>query len=189
MRSRIAVGMLCFLLTAGADPTHAGTSEKPVGEASKAGAQPAEKGFVSKAGRFSVAATGTPRFTKESVPTAAGPITMNTYMFQAGACVQGAIYADYPPAVLQKASKSAMLDGARDGAVRNVNGTLVNEREIAYLKHPGRELRIDIGNRLWLLGRIFLVGNRLYQVTVIGPKDQFPEEEAKKFLQSFALVK
>lgn len=189
MRSRIAIGALCLLLAGGTGAAPAGKTTKPTNTAVKAGTKPAGKVFVSKPGRFSVVGSGTPQEQKQSVETTAGPVPVTMYLFHTKTSTQFASYADYPPGSIQAVTTTSALDGARDGFVRNVRGTLLNEREITYHKHPGREFRVAAPGGLLMLARVYLVGSRLYQLVVVARKDQFAEEEARKFLQSFALVK
>jgi hypothetical protein len=102
-----------------------------------------------------------------------------------------AAYNDYPEFVVSSSDVGNMLDGARDGAVSNVGGTLLSENQIRLQGYPGRELWIEAdvdGQEGLARARIFLVGRRMYQILVAGPKSQFPSQDAERCLNSFLLV-
>jgi len=151
-------------------------------------AAPAVKAFRSKAGRFSVKAPGKPVEQQQAVDTAAGKVMLHTSVFQSGNQAFIASYADYPAATVKSANRTAMLDGVRDGFVSNVQGTLLKERKLTFKTFPGREFRVETGSGLIMLVRVYLVRNRLYQTVAGAAKDKFPEADAKKFLDSFALI-
>ena len=102
-------------------------------------------------------------------------------------------YWDYPPGLVQPDKLEKMLDASRDGSVANVGGKLVREEKITLMGNPGRDLVIDTGSsagpgaRL-LRGRLFIVGNRMYQIMVVTPKNQKSSPETEAFLQSFKLL-
>jgi hypothetical protein len=92
------------------------------------------------------------------------------------------------PAVL--AGEKAVLDGVRDGIKGKDDKALHNEVEIEQntSKTPGRELLFDF-RKNQLRTRVFLVENRLYQVTVTGSKSVVTGDTAGKFLAAFEVTK
>jgi hypothetical protein len=83
------------------------------------------------------------------------------------------------------------LDGAVDGAVRNINGTNQKSSSITLAgKYPGRELTASITTpkQGQVRGRIYLVGTRLYQVLIIGTDSFATASQANEFLNSFQLI-
>ena len=82
-----------------------------------------------------------------------------------------------------------MYDSSRDGAVANMEGKLVSEKNVKLGKHPGREIRINVaeGKRLFRV-RVYLVEQRLYQVVVFGTPETATSKDADKFLDSFKLT-
>ncbi len=135
---------------------------------------------------------GTPTSSVESVSTAIGVVELHSFTLEANEFAYFVAYGDFPPAFVQNADTEAMLDGARDGAVADVSGTLVSERRISVQGFPGRELWIEAsvsGQKGLAQARMILVGNRFYQVLVAGPKDGFAESEAERFLNSFQVVR
>jgi hypothetical protein len=84
------------------------------------------------------------------------------------------------------------LDGARDGAVRNINGTLTSSSSITLgkQKYPGREFHATITKPKvgQVRARVYLVGKRVYQVIVMGTNEYATSKEATAFLDSFRLT-
>jgi len=59
--------------------------------------------------------------------------------------------------------------------------------------NPGRELVIETNSEMGpearlLKGRLFIAGNRMYQIMVVTPKNQQTSPETEAFLQSFKLL-
>jgi hypothetical protein len=148
--------------------------------------------YTSQEGHFQVTMPGSPKKDVESVNTLIGKVDL--YLFTVEADDFGYIvgYGDYPSSFVNSGNVEAMLDGARDGAVSNVNGKLVGERRIKVQGFPGRDLWVEatIGGEVGMAQmRIVLVGNRLYQVLVAGPKERFAEGQAEKCLNSFKVIR
>src|SRR5262245_2198347 len=83
------------------------------------------------------------------------------------------------------------LDGSRDGAIKNVGGTLKSSSPIKLAgKYPGREFTASITQPApgLLRARVYLVGTRLYQVMVLGKDSYATSTEANTFLDSFQLL-
>ena len=92
-----------------------------------------------------------------------------------------------PPPPRRPGDPERVLDGARDGAVGNVNGVLRSEQRIALGGHPGRDLVVDVPGQVVARQRIYLVGRRLYQLIVVT--DQPPSSpEIERSLNSFRLL-
>jgi hypothetical protein len=100
----------------------------------------------------------------------------------------GAVFAvtvaDYPPAFAEVPAEK-LLDGVRDG-LKGKDGKVKaeEERTLGPEKHPGRAVRIEAGKNT-VRARLFLVGTRLYQVTVAGATKTFPEKASDEFFAAF----
>ena len=84
------------------------------------------------------------------------------------------------------------LDGAVIGSLANVSGKLVGHAKIRYGKYPGRAYVYvySFKDKIYKVSaRVFLVDERQFQLSTIMPRDQFDDEMAKKFLESFRIVK
>ena len=96
-------------------------------------------------------------------------------------------------------SSKLTLDGIRDHVLIKESGKLLSEEDISAQGHPGRALVIEAADGIFR-DRYFLVGNRLYTVTVFVPRVKAASEAdtegirksqeavAKRFLDSFELL-
>lgn len=146
--------------------------------------------FTIPDGKASALMPGRPRLQTQpmNVP-GAGFITLRLHLLEApGKDVGFALgYCDYPLHMMRGANIEMMLDGARDGAVRNVNGTLVSENQINVQGNSGREIHATIPQGD-LRARFFIVGNRMYMLMAIeGRGESIPEADRTRFFDSFQL--
>jgi hypothetical protein len=122
---------------------------------------------------------------KQSVPTSAGNIELRTYIAASGAVALYVGACDYGAAA-GSSDPDAVLEGAKNGAVNNVHGHLITSKKVTLGIYPGIAFEAD-AEGAHLFGRIYLVGNILYQAFVAGPSDQ-PFPDTAKFLDSFQLI-
>jgi hypothetical protein len=156
------------------------------------GQQPEWMPFTSSAGKFRVLFPGEPTEQKESVKTPAGVVEVTTFFVeqQLEQVNYVVTYARFPAAAVKAGSEAKRLDNARDGAVARMKGKLKSEKRIALQKqYPGRELLIETPDKRRVRGRIYAVGDRLYQVLVLGPAAVVDSKETSRFLDSFQLTK
>jgi hypothetical protein len=148
------------------------------------------KKFSGDSGRFSVDLPGEPKQQKQEVPTDAGKITLTMYIVEAGNGGYFVALSDFPAALVQAADPEALLTNARDGAVRNVRGKLTGDKAITLGEYKGREIQFEAGNATMKIvgqARLYLVGNRLYQLLVVGQQAEALEQSAR-FFNSFRLA-
>jgi hypothetical protein len=153
--------------------------------------QPEWQQIGSQDGRFAVMMPEFPDYDVQDVLTPVGTLKLHIFSVSAEDSVFMAAYNDYPEFIVNSGDAGKMLDGARDGAVSNVSGKLLSESQIRLQGYPGRELWIEAdvdGQDGLARARIYLVGRRLYQILVAGPKNQFPNHDAERCLNSFILV-
>lgn len=146
---------------------------------------------------FSASYPSEPVKTTQDVPTAIGDIVMHMYSVdnsadtEASNAVYAVAYSAYPEESFKdstKESEEATLNGAINGAVSNVNGKLVFSNNITLNGFPGKEGKIDI-NGAYIHLRVYLVYNVMYFSQVICYTDKDDNEDIKKFLDSFELIK
>jgi hypothetical protein len=146
------------------------------------------KEFASQEGRFKVLMPGTPKQGKAETESDFGKGVLHMNTVQAGRTMYGANYCDFP-AKIKKVPIKQVLDSSRDGAVANLEGKLVSEKDIKLDKRPGREVQIEVaGGKPLFRARVYLVEQRLYQVVVFGTKEAATSKKADKFLDSFKLA-
>ncbi len=143
--------------------------------------------YYSADGRFSILFPGEPEESLQSVTTVAGQI--NLVMVSAGSKKSGFVvgYADYPRNVVENSDPEKVLDGARDGAVRNVRGQLTDETTLDFHGHPAREIRVEVAKKTSIRSRLILIENRLYQVMVISQSARILNGKGSEFFDSFTV--
>ena len=148
----------------------------------------------SSAGRYKVdLPQGELQRQTQTVETAVGKIDMHMVLSfnEAEVSAYTVMYNDFPVNGLDQAQKENALTGGRDGALRNVNGTLLHEKKISLDGHPGREFHFSAtvqGNKARGAWRLYIVNNRLYQIGVLR-FGQIPDAGSlDRFFGSFALV-
>ena len=149
--------------------------------------------FSSAQGRYSIIMPGAPDDQTLTIDTTAGPIDKHLALFENRSGAFVVIYADYPASLARQADPQQLLDDERDNAIAATKGALFNERRLALDGHPGREIKIDIpGDGALPAGvmtvRYYLVGDRLYEITVVTPKTRPAPDITQKFLDSFQLT-
>lgn len=143
--------------------------------------------FSPSGGGFKVAVPGTPQ---EKTQKIAGADT-KTYQVETRDGAYAVSYTDLKGVGKEsQQQQKARLDGARDGAVKNINGKLRSEKEIKLDdKYPGREIVIDLAGKNGVVRqRFYLVKDRFYQILVAGTPAFVDSTAATAFLDSFALT-
>jgi hypothetical protein len=139
-----------------------------------------------------------PELTSQSVPTAVGDIEMKIASYDGSKegdinLAYVFISSNYPDSLINSNKKEMLPDFFRssiDGAVKNVNGKLIAEKEIMLDAFPGREAKVDYGNgQVIILFRMYLVQNRAYFIQTISEAGKEENESALRFRNSFKLKK
>jgi hypothetical protein len=125
--------------------------------------------------------------TQQTVDTKVGSIVMHTATVDQGSRVYMTIYAAYPEADVAGKPVSPILDGARDGAVNNVHGTLRSEQRILVSNYPGRFIIVDAPQGVFI-DKFFLLDNKLIQALVGGSPGIETEATTTRFLDSLRVV-
>ena len=152
------------------------------------------KTFESAEGRFSIQFPGTPKVGTEPLD-AAGQVVLHKSSLTTKA-EYGVIYADYPMKIEGTAAINQVLDDGAKGAVAGVSSELLSISEISLSGNPGRALKERLKDGAIMQTRMFLVGQRLYQIAATLPPtagskaDEIAiyEQAATKFLDSFKLT-
>lgn len=148
---------------------------------------------TSKSGRFQAAFPNQPVHFTRNVKTDQGPIAAHFVMAQSngGRVAFGVTYSDYPVAHVRNAGAGTILEHVQGGVLRPFAGKLAHEKEIRHAGAPGREFRFtstsggQVTHGTW---RVYLVGNRLYQLMVIGVGQQIDADSVDKFFASFRVL-
>jgi len=152
------------------------------------GEKPKNIVFTSKEGKFSVSLPTKPVKQTQKARSDIGELQVHLFIVDQKERGFIASYTDYPNGSVTDQTRQKVLDACRDGNVKGVKGKLASEKKITLgeKKHEGRELLIELpGGKATYRARIFLVGDRLYQVIAIGPDDFARSQAVTDYLDSF----
>ncbi|MDG3008161.1 hypothetical protein [Paludisphaera mucosa] len=159
--------------------------------------QSPELPYTSPDGAYRVGFPETPNTTETTQETPVGPQKLSTAMLAKGRITRAVSWSQFPPQLLEQHGRNphaadAILDGGLKSAA-SMGWTVLKQEPIALGPHTGREVQIRVdatdggGPGLGLI-RFFLIGDRLYQVLMIGPEGTVKPEEQRAFVGSFQLI-
>lgn len=127
-----------------------------------------------------------PKLRNERTSTRGGPADVYMAFVDRGPVAFIVGHTDYSPAALQGRDPDAVLDDVvRGQAGRN---TIREMKPTAISGRPGRFAIIEAPQNQVLVSRTVVVGNRLFQAIYVGPAGSEVGDDARRFLDSFALV-
>ena len=133
-------------------------------------------------GNFSVLMPGDPKVESENKIGKFGPY--RSYLFSE--TKDGTFYligwTDYPPNITLNVKGE--ITATRDNFLKSVEGTLISEKEISLEGHAGLEFTAKMGSKFFVISRIFVLGNRPYQILAVTKANR-DQTNANKFLWSF----
>ncbi len=142
--------------------------------------------YESSEGAFSVLVMGMPDLDNTEIDIIFGSVTLYMFIWDKTDIVYMIAYADYPEEVVSYSNPEDMLNAAKEGALENVQGEIISERNIELKGYPGKEIVISAKvEKAIATVHLYMVKNRLYQVLVITTEDDPQEDNALKFLNSF----
>ena len=189
MRICARVCLLSALIVCGAGPTHSQDVQIPPPDVKPPKAEAWEV-VTSPEGRFAVSFPSRPTARVSTVETATGPLTFHEWVLSAAPHFRFA-YVDYPESIEAPERVKQVLDATRDGRVRQVKGTLLEEKEVSLEGHPGRYAKVRAGDGQVIRSRNYAVGNRGYFLMFTTRDDATPaayDETAARFFDSFKLL-
>jgi hypothetical protein len=132
---------------------------------------------------------GEPKDEINTIQTDSGQIVIHLFGVPIGDTDYIVAYSDYPAELVNEKSPQGVLDSAREGALNNTKGKLLSEQPIELNGFPGRLLVVESPDGKGVAqAKLFLVGNRLYQVFVAALKDKAYTEENQAYLDSFQIM-
>lgn len=154
------------------------------------------KEYSSAEGRFSILFPGKPGQDTKVIEASDAQFKLSIHRLKTLA-EYSVMYADYPVPTNDPAVAKQVLDNGAKGAVASVRSELLEINEIMLDGYPGRYLRQRMpgGEILWV--KMFLVGQRMYQIAVTTPREEGASAQtislyktaADKYLNSFKLLK
>ncbi len=145
--------------------------------------------YKSKEGKFSVELPGKPVEKVNDVKLGDTEVKMYVFSVAQKDRVFLVTYNDYPKAVIGD-DGDKFLAGVVERNATNLRGKLLANEKIAIgkKKHPGHIVRIEMPDSKGLYrARVFLVGDRLYQVVALGPDDFAKSRAVDDYLNSFEI--
>jgi hypothetical protein len=149
-------------------------------------------------GGFTVQMPGKPKKQTQSVSTAVGPVTFNTFSVEHSSEAFIVGYNDFPIAATKNIDPEQLLNNAKNGAAQSVSGKVTGEKSITMAGNPGKEFvgegvspeADSSGKRqeATFTARIYWATPRLYQVLYVHPKGSAATETGQKFLDSFQIT-
>jgi hypothetical protein len=127
---------------------------------------------------------------KVQINTDAGQITVHSFLAIDKKVVYVVSYCDYPESFVQRVEPDNIFNSGCEVGMDVVKGNFISKKIISFNGYPGREVRYYPPSQLPCKSRIYLVKNRLYQVTISTHKqrEKVLDEEPVKFLDSFRLI-
>ncbi|HEY2783679.1 MAG TPA: hypothetical protein VGJ05_01780 [Fimbriiglobus sp.] len=129
-----------------------------------------------------------PKVTTQKLKTNAGELDQGTASVELRSATYSVTVTELPETTIRNGSK-AVFDGVRDG-IKGKAGIIQYEKP--WDKGPAhmhyREILFDF-RKNQLRTRIYLVDNRLYQVTVTGSKSIVTGNTADRFFSAFEITK
>jgi len=143
--------------------------------------------FRSFEGGFAVQLPGPPKVTAD--PPDANGVSSHSFLVDRDKTAYMVGYDQYPAGKLAVLDPVRVLDVSRDDLIKGREVTLTEDRPLKLEGHPGRELVFVAKDGFTQMVRLYVVGDRLYQTLSGGPKGHEKTPEAKRFHDSFHLIR
>jgi hypothetical protein len=141
--------------------------------------------YRAKDAGFAILMPGDPTISPETLDN--GKVLLS-YEVDLGPTYYSVSYNEIAAGWRQQTTEDGMLDKTRDGAVNAVKGTIRVERKFNFGEVRARELVYDTPDKFTLMQRHYLYGDRLFQVTYVGPLNSESKAEVKRFFDSFRFI-
>ncbi|MCP4608222.1 MAG: hypothetical protein GY845_05865 [Planctomycetes bacterium] len=161
--------------------------------------QPSWITYQSEQQGFSVSFPDSPsEFRKTGADKDIGIIHVD-FLYLFNRCEQYALaYMDDPEGFTEEKGTKYMLDSAVERAAANIDGVLVNDSAITIMGYHGRDITVEIpytidldngcSDSYLIRERVILVGDRVYGLVVMTPKDGDTSAAIDKFFNSFTII-
>ena len=138
--------------------------------------------FTSEAGRFSVLMPGTPTDKIETIASEPGPYTTHMMTLRNPKNVFLIGWVDYDPSF--NFNRQSEMEMNRDNFVQGVRATLLDSRAITVDGFRVIEFTAETAERIFK-SRVYIVGQRPYQIVIGSLKGQDDSVSVNRFLNSF----
>ena len=143
--------------------------------------------FRSEEGRFSVSMPEKPVSQTSTFELPQGRLEEHVFTAVHPPIMSMISYTDFPRQYLVNYDADGLFDNVRDQFIKEVGGKVASEKPLTLDGHHGREMKIQMFRGEVRL-RVFLVGDRLYLLSLMNMEKPFAsDEEPDKFFASFKL--
>jgi hypothetical protein len=141
---------------------------------------------------FSVELPSEPTFRPQPLNVRGNMVTNWTFVSETGPETAFAVFVWHTPEQLDLAKDGvqSVYDAGVDSALRQIEGKLVYRTNVVISGREGIEARMSglQDHRAVVTTRIVLDGTKLLQANCVMPREDFCEEHARRFLDSFTLA-
>lgn len=159
-----------------------------IGAQTQSAPAPAWNSYSYPADGFSVSFPSAPTIDKKNVPTDAGNFELRSYIATVGTNGDVAMFVGVCDYGTQAAGRNPddMLQGAKNGALKNSNSHLLSETKTMFGIYHGLTFEAE-SDQAHFSARIYMVGTTLYQMLVVWPLGK-PYADTTRFMDSFQLI-
>ena len=150
-------------------------------------------------GLFQIEMPDLPAFSSQELSTDIGNLTMSVFMHEGEEGVDENLFymisfTDYP---VDKVNAESMSKAALDehyknslqSTVNNMDGVLIEEKEIELFGHEGRDIKISyFEGQMIMRMQTLLVKNRMYALQTVASADNDNNDSQRRFFNSFELL-
>ena len=146
--------------------------------------------YVNEAGKFAINFPSEPQLSVDSFNTELGKVIMYSFLVETSVSkAQMVTYSDYSVSQQYISDPYKFIDGAKEGALRSLGiDDVIVDKRITLQSVPGVEVIGQNGQELFIHYKLFLKGNRLYQVGLLKEGEMEETEEELDFIQSFVFL-
>ena len=134
---------------------------------------------------------GKPTKQSQDIPSAGGKATGQMFTLDKGSEAYILAYHEFPAALTSlNIDPQTLLKGASDGAVNNIEGKIVSQRDITNGSYPGKEIvgsGSKEGKEIEFTIRLYWAKPRLVQTLYLAEKGKSDQKNATKFLDSLKI--
>jgi hypothetical protein len=134
---------------------------------------------------------GKPNKQSQDVPTGTGKASGQMFTLDKGSEAYILAYHEFPQAMTNlNIDPQVLLKGASDGAVQNIDGNVVSQRDITNGSYPGKEIvgsGSKEGKEIEFTIRLYWAKPRLVQTLYLAEKGKTNQKNATKFLDSLKI--
>lgn len=129
---------------------------------------------------------GEPKQSESREPKPEGDIVQSQLTYESGSVAYG-VTRIHHPVPIPKGRIPAAYDGARNGMLRTMGGTLISEKQIEILGREARRYIISVKDDAYTCElRLLIIGDALYLFMHLRPREELSPAEAAAFFDNIS---